>query len=122
MYPLALREEPPLAVRALAAGDVVIDLHPRAARVLVDARAELGDDAGHLVAEDARRRHGAVVDLLQVRPADAAARDLDEELARPALGTRDVLDADVTDPAVDGGAHQADTSLAREASRRRERS
>jgi hypothetical protein len=46
-----------------------------------DACADFGDHAGHLVAEDARRGVRAHVNFLEIRSADAAGGDLDEQFA-----------------------------------------
>ena len=48
-----------------------------------DARADADDVAGCFVAEDAGRRHGAVLDLLDVGRADAADGHPDEQIPRP---------------------------------------
>ena len=101
----ALRKGLLAAVVALSAGDVVVDHHPLAQRKLRDGLAHFHDGSRHLVAEDARRGVRAGMNLFQVRPADAAGGDLDQQLARPDGGHRDGLHAQVVHAAIDHGLH-----------------
>ena len=70
-----------------------------------DARPEPGNHAGGFVAEDARRRHGAVLDFFDVGGADAAHGDFDEEFVGADGRDGDGFEAEVVDAAIDDGAH-----------------
>ena len=93
------------AVVALAAGNVMEAHDAIADGEFGDACADFGDDAGHLVAEDARRGVRAHVDFLEIGAADAAGGDLDEQFAGADARNGDGLKAHVVDAAVDDGAH-----------------
>ena len=93
--------------------DLLADLEVR------DALAQGGDGAGHLVAErdgggvagdrvrvpGRRDEDRALEVLVQVRAADAAPRDVHEDLPRTGRGRVDLLDADVLLAVPTGGAH-----------------
>ena len=79
----ALREGVVPAGMTLQARHVMMQRHALADLELPDARADADDGAGGFVAEDARRRHGAVLDLLDVGRADAADGHPDEQFVRP---------------------------------------
>jgi hypothetical protein len=57
------------------------------------------------VAEDARGRDGAVLDFFDVRRADAANGDFDEEFVRADARDGDGFEAEVVDAAINDGAH-----------------
>jgi hypothetical protein len=61
--------------------------------------------AGGFVAEDARRRDGAVMDFIDVGRADAADGDLDEQLVRANARDGHGFEAQVVDAAINNGAH-----------------
>ena len=94
-------------VVACVAGAAPLDRRDRdrgADSDVVDPVAERADGAGELVAEhDAGQVHrGAALrrtDIgVEVAAADAVARHLDQQLARPRLGHGDLLDPDVAGP------------------------
>jgi hypothetical protein len=68
-------------------------------------RAGAHDGAGGFVAEDARGRDGAVHDFLDIRWADAANGDFDEEFVGADARDRDGFDAHLVRAAVNGGPH-----------------
>ena len=96
---LADREIAALALLALAADDGERHDDPVALlQLAVDARADLDDLAHHLVAHDVAGQHRGdeVVEEVQVRAADGAARHLDDGIARVLdLGVGDGVVADV---------------------------
>ncbi len=57
------------------------------------------------MAEDARRRHGAVMDFFDVGRADAADGDLDEQFVRADARDGHGFEAQVVDAAINDGAH-----------------
>jgi hypothetical protein len=69
------------------------------------ARADADNGARHFMTENAGGGVGAGVDLLQVRSADAAGGDLDQQFAGSDRGHGNRLDAHVVDAAIDYGAH-----------------
>lgn len=81
---MAVAEQALLAEMALSAGDVEGHEHAVADLEVVDGRADLFHHPGELVAEggaDARVGHLAVIEV-EVRAADAGARDLDHRVLR----------------------------------------
>jgi len=68
---------------AFQARDMMMQRHALADVELPDARSGADDGAGGFMAKDARWRHGAVVDLLDVGRADAADGHADEQFIRP---------------------------------------
>ena len=89
----ALRVELPLAVEAVAAGDMVEGYHPVAGREPRYPLAHADHDTGRLVAEDSRRRQQVVLHLLQVRVTDAAGLHTDQQLAGANFRNGQLLDA-----------------------------
>ena len=70
-----------------------------------DARPQLHNGSGGFMSEDARRRHGAVLDFFDVGGADAAHGDLDEEFVGADAGDGDGFEAQVVHAAINDGAH-----------------
>ena len=101
----ALRWRVLAAVVARAAGNVMEAHHTVAYGKVGDSRTHRGDYAGHFVAEDARRRVRAHVNLLEVGAANAAGGDLDQQFARPDARDRHGFKAHVVNAAIDHGAH-----------------
>ena len=106
---LADREIAALALVALAADDREGNDDPVALLELaVDAGADLDDLAHHLVAHDVAGQHAGneVVEEMQVRAADGAARHLDDGVARILdLGIGDGVAADVFLAVPNEGSH-----------------
>jgi hypothetical protein len=71
-----------------------------------DACADFCDHAGHLVAEDARGGVRAHVNFLEIRTANAAGGDLDEQLAGSDARNGDGFKTHVIDAAVNNRAHR----------------
>jgi hypothetical protein len=76
----ALRESLLAAVEANTTGDVMERHHALADGKAFDTFADGSDRSGHLMAEDARSRMRAAVDLLQVCSADAAGVEANQHL------------------------------------------
>lgn len=57
------------------------------------------------MAEDARRRDGAIMDFFDVGGADAADGDLDQQFIRADARDGDGFEAQVVDAAINNGAH-----------------
>ena len=57
------------------------------------------------MAKNARRRHGAVVDFLDVGGADATHGDFDQEFAGPISRDGDGFEAEIVRAAIDDGLH-----------------
>ena len=70
-----------------------------------NARADLDDGAGGFVAENAGRRDGAIVDLLDVGGANAAGRDLHEQFTGTDARDRERFEAQIVHAAVNDGPH-----------------
>ena len=70
-----------------------------------DPRARPRHPPRDLVSEDTRPLEQALLDLLDVREADPTGLDLHQQLARPDLGHRDLLDPQTAGHSVDGGLH-----------------
>ena len=70
-----------------------------------DAAADDDDGAGEFVAEDLGRGDVGVIDLFDVRSADAAGGNFDEDFAVGDFGDGNFFDADDALFAVDAGAH-----------------
>ena len=83
----------------------MVDHHPLADCKPGHALAGGDDGSGHLMAEDARRGVRTKVNLLQVRPADAAGGNLNQQLswANHRHGHR--LQAQIVDAVVNDGPH-----------------
>jgi hypothetical protein len=92
-----------LAVKTLAAGNVVEDHDPVAGTVILHAFADGSDRAGSFVSENARGRVGTRGNLLQVGAAYAAGVDADQHFSSAYFGDGDRFHADVIHAAVDGG-------------------
>ena len=108
----ALREGLLAAVIALAARDVMIDHYAIADGKVCDARAGSDNGARHLVAKDARSGVRSQMNLLQIRAADAACGDFDQQLARADCGHRHGFKAQIVYAAIDNGTHRSgDTRL-----------
>jgi hypothetical protein len=82
-------------------GDAVANLPPQTR----DPRPQLRNYAGGFVSEDARWRHGAMLDLFDVGGADATHGDLDEQFVGADAGDGDGFEAQVVNAAIDDGAH-----------------
>lgn len=102
----ALREGAMSAGVAIHARDVMVQGHAIAEAEAAHSRAEFYDGARGLVAEDARRRDGAVLDFLDVGGADAAHGHAHEQLTRADARHGDGLDAEVVEAAIDHGLHR----------------
>jgi hypothetical protein len=94
-----------LAVKTLAARDVVEDHDPVARAVRLDAFANRYYYAGGFVSEDAGGGMGAGGNLLEVCTADAAGVHADEHFAGTDLGDGHSFDADVVHAAIDSRLH-----------------
>jgi hypothetical protein len=84
-------------------GDAVADFE--AAREDARPTTDADDGAGGFVAEDARRRHGAVLDFFDVGGADATHGDFDKQFVGADAGDGDNFEAQVVHAAIDDGAH-----------------
>ena len=69
------------------------------------SRTDFYNCAGGFMAEDSRRRHGAISDFLEVGRADAAHSDLDEQFVRADARDGDGFEAQIVDAAINDGAH-----------------
>ncbi len=74
---------------------------------LLHAGADLSHRAGQLVAENLRRREEPVMNLLDVRAADAAGAYTEQHLARTDLRNGDSLDDDAVFAPINARAHRA---------------
>jgi hypothetical protein len=101
----ALRVGARPAEEARAAGHVVVDDHALALTKADDALPRARHPARDLVAEDPRPGQKALLDLLDVGPADAAGLHPDQQLAGTDLRHRDVLHRQTARRAIDGGLH-----------------
>src|SRR4029450_8432737 len=106
----ALGRKPALAPLALTAGDREGHDHPIAAPHLLDRRTEVFDRAHELVTHHGAgldERAAATVILVQVRAADRAGGDLQDDVGRiDALGLGHVLHAHVADAMKRDGFHR----------------
>src|SRR5579859_440957 len=102
---LALRERAALAVKTSAAGDVMKTHHAIAGFEFLHARADGDDGTGKFVAKDLRRLNVPLENFLNVRAANAARGDFDEELAFADFRDGDLFDADDSLFAVNAGTH-----------------
>ena len=93
------------AVKARHARDVVEHDHAVARFEITDAIARFRNDAGDLMAVNARRSQKIVLDLLQIGVADAAGFHAHEDLAGAYPGSGHVFNSDNGSPFVHGGAH-----------------
>src|SRR3989337_1958970 len=96
---------PAIAVEAGPAGDVVMQDHPVAFPEPPGGRLA-GYGPGDLVAEDPGTGEQALLDLLDVRPADPAGVDADEHLGGADLGHRHVLDPEISRSPADRRLHE----------------
>ena len=94
-----------LAVEAGAAGNVVVQDHTLAFPKAIRPGPERHHRPRDLVAEDAGWGQEALLDLLEVRTADAAGLDPDEHLARARLGARNLLHPKVVRPPIHDRLH-----------------
>src|SRR5208282_1763107 len=101
----ALREKFPLAVEAVAARNVVEADDAIAGLELRYAAADLNDGSRKLVPQNLRRLNESVVNLLDVRSANAACRHAEQDFALANLRNRNGLDNHAALAAVDAGAH-----------------
>ncbi len=101
----ALSERAVAAEMAVQAGHVMVERHAVADFEFPHALADARDGAGGFVAENARRRHGAVLNFFDVSGADAAHGHLDQQVPRPEARDGHGLQAEVVGPAVNDGAH-----------------
>src|SRR5256885_9537631 len=102
---LALGERAAFAVKAGATGNVMETHHAIAGLEFRHARADCYDGAGKFVAEDLRRLYVALENFLDVRAADAAGGDFNEDFAFTYFGHRDFFDTDNSFFAVNTRAH-----------------
>src|SRR5262249_13222669 len=103
-----------LAVETRAARDVVVDDHAVALfEATGSARSETGHGTGDLVPEDTGGRNQPLLDLLDVRTADAADVDPHEHLARPDLRDRKLFHDQLIGPSIDGSLHEQGEILTR---------
>jgi len=94
-----------LTVKALATGYVVKHHDAVARRELGDLSADCGHRSGGLMAKDSRSRVRAGGDLLQVRAANSAGVDFDQDFAGTDLGHRHGFQPYVLDTAIYRGQH-----------------
>jgi hypothetical protein len=90
---------------AIEARDMVVQGDAVAGLEATHARARADDGAGGFVSENARRRHGAVLDFFDVGGADAADGDFDEQFVGADARDGDGFEAQVVHAAIDDGAH-----------------
>ena len=102
---LALREEAPLAIKTVAARNMMETHDAIAGLPFRDAATDRNDRASELVAKNLGRLNIAMEDFLDIGSAYAARRDLDEDFAFGNFGNGNFLDADHALLAVDPGAH-----------------
>jgi hypothetical protein len=93
------------AVVAGTAGNVMKNHHSVAGLEIADVRTHSGDDAGSLMAEDARRGVRTGGDLLQVCAANSAGMNAQQQFPCANFGHGDGFDADVIDSAINGREH-----------------
>jgi hypothetical protein len=101
----ALGEGAMAAGVAMKAGHVMVQGHAVAGPEAARARADADDGPGGLVAENARRWDGPIMDFLDVSGANAAGGDADEEVAGADAGHGKGFEAEVVWAAIDNGAH-----------------
>jgi hypothetical protein len=82
-------------------GDAVANLPPQTR----DPRPQLRNYAGGFVAEDARRRHGAVLDFFDVSGADATHGDLDEQFVGADARDGHGFQTEIVHAVINDGAH-----------------
>jgi hypothetical protein len=90
---------------AFEAGHMVVQSDPLSQSESTHARSQANNRARGFVAENARRRHSAIVYLLDVRRANAADSDLHEQFLRADTRDGKSLDAQIVGAAVNNGAH-----------------
>ncbi len=90
---------------AFQAGDMVMQRDAVADAKSADARADFNDGAGGFMAENTRRRDGAVVDFFYVGRTDTAGGDLNQDFAAGDARHGDCFEAKVLQAAIDDGAH-----------------
>ena len=95
------------AGHVMVQGDAVADLKAARedARPTTQAASNLYNGAGGFVAEDARRRDSAVVDLLDVGRTDAACGNADQQFVLAEARDGHSFGAEIVRAAVDGSAH-----------------
>jgi hypothetical protein len=101
-----LGEETLLAIEAAATRSVVKTHHAIAGSPLRYASTHGNDRASKLMAKDLRRLDIALKDFFDVRTANAARSDFDEDFALAYLGDRNLLNVDDPFVAVDPRAHR----------------
>jgi hypothetical protein len=84
---------------------MVVGHHPISTAKARYSFADSDDSSSHLMAKDAGRRMRAGMDLLQIRSADAAGGNLDENFAGADGGDRHSFDPHVVDAAIHYGPH-----------------
>jgi hypothetical protein len=94
-----------LAVKALAAGNVMEDNDAIAGFESGDVGTHVRYDARGFVTEDTRRSEQVVFDLLEIGVADATGFDADQDFAGANFGSADSIDRDETVAAIHGGLH-----------------
>ena len=93
------------AEMAVETGNVMMQGHAVAGFEGQDAGPGFDDGAGGFMAEHTRRRDGAVMDFFDVRGADTANGDADEQFMAANGGDGDGFDAQVVGPAINDGPH-----------------
>jgi hypothetical protein len=90
---------------AFQARNVMVQRDAVADAEIFYARAGFDNRAGSFVAEDARRRDGAVLDFFDVGRADAADGDFHQQFIGADARDGDGFEAQVVDAAINDGAH-----------------
>ena len=90
----------------LPARHMMMQRHPLPDLELPDAGAGADDGAGGFMAKNARRRHGAILDLLDVGRADAADGHPDQQFSRPDPRHGHGLEPQIIRPAINHRLHR----------------
>ena len=101
----ALREKFLLAIETLAAGNVMESQHAVTRTPLANPVAHRLNRSGNFVSENLRRRQEAVLDLLDVRSADAAGPDAHQHFTGGNLRHRNFLRRHAALAAIDSSPH-----------------
>jgi len=103
---IALRKGAMLACRAFEAGDVMVERDAVSGLELFYAAADPNDCSCRFVAENARRRHGAIMNLFYVGRADPTDRDFDQQFPGSDFWHGQSFDAQVIRAAINHRLHR----------------
>ena len=100
-----LRIKPPAAVKTIAARNMMERNHPISGSEASNARSSGSDNAGRLMPENSRCWEQIVFNLFEIRMANAAALDTNQQFARANLRSGNVLYRNATVPDIHCGLH-----------------